>query len=78
MTISEAVAIRLKEIMEEKGVTQYILSMLSGVAQSTISYLRNGKTQAINLIAIYEIMDGLELELSYFFNSPLFTRENLE
>ena len=78
MNISEAVAIRLKEIMEEKGVTQYRLYKLSGVAQSTISYLRNGKIQAINLVAIYEMMDGLGLELSYFFDSPLFKRDNLE
>ena len=78
MKLSEAVAIRLGEIMAERGVTQYRLSILSGVAQSTISYLRNGKTQAINLVAIHEIMDGLGMELAHFFDSPLFKRDNLE
>lgn len=78
MTLSEAVAIRLEEIMKEYSVTQYRLSMLSGVAQSTIHYLRKHKTQSINLVAIYEMMDGLGLGIDYFFNSPLFKRENLE
>ena len=78
MTITEAVAIRLKEIMEEKGVTQYRVYKLSGVAQSTISEILHRQSKSINIVAIYEIMDGLGLELSYFFDSPLFKRENLE
>ena len=78
MTVAEAVSIRLEEIMQEKGVTQYRLFKLSGVAQSSISYLRNAKCQSINLVAIYEIMDGLGMELADFFDSPLFKRENLD
>ena len=78
MTVVEAVAIRLDEIMEEKGVTQYRVYKLSGVAQSTISDIRNQKGKSINLVAIYEMMDGLGLDLNYFFDSPLFKRENLE
>ena len=78
MTVAEAVAKRLEEIMSEKEVTQYRLSMLSGVAQSSISYLRNGKCQSINLVSIHEITDGLGMELIDFFDSPLFKRENLD
>ena len=78
MTISDAVATRLNEIIEEKGVTQYRLFILSGVAQSTIHDIRNKKGKSINLIAIYEIMDGLGMELADFFDSPLFKRENLD
>ncbi|MCM1289556.1 MAG: helix-turn-helix transcriptional regulator [Corallococcus sp.] len=78
MKITEAVAIRLNEIMKEFDITQYRLSAKSGVAQSTIHDLRNCKSKSINLVAIYEIMDGLELDIEYFFNSPLFKRENLE
>ena len=78
MTVTEAVAIRLKEIMEEKGVTQYRVYKLSGVAQSTISEILHKHSKSINIVAIYEMMDGLGLELSYFFDSPLFKRDNLE
>ena len=78
MTVAEAVATRLEEIMQEKQVTQYRVFKLSGVAQSTISEIRHKQNKSINLIAIYEMMDGLELDLNYFFNSPLFKRGNLE
>lgn len=78
MNFNEAVATRLEEIMKEQNVTQYRLSALSGVAQSTIHYIRTGKTKSINLVAIYEMMDGLGLEIKDFFASSLFDRENLE
>ena len=78
MTLIEAVATRLEEIMKEKDVTQYRLFILSGVPQSTISYIRRKRSETVNLSVIYELMDGLELDLNYFFDSPLFKRGNLE
>ncbi len=78
MTLSETVAIRLEEIMKEYNVTQYKLSMLSGVSQSTISDIRLKKNKSVSVTVIQELMDGLELGLDDFFNSPLFKRENLE
>lgn len=78
MTIVEAVACRLEQIMKEKGLTQYKVFKLSGVAQSTISEILHRHSKSINLVTIYEMVDGLEMELLDFFDSPLFKRENLE
>lgn len=78
MTIVEAVATRLEEIMKEKDLTQYRVFKLSGVAQSTLSEIRHRHSKSINLVSLYEILDGLDMEFVDFFASPLFKRENLE
>ncbi|MBO5525651.1 MAG: helix-turn-helix domain-containing protein [Clostridia bacterium] len=78
MKLAEAIAARIEELMNEREITQYRLSMLSGVSQSTISAIRNKVHDSPNIKPIYEITQGLEIGLDEFFNSPLFTRENIE
>lgn len=77
MTLSEALAARIEELLKEHDISQYRLSQVSGVSQATISDIRLQKNEAVNVRILYEIMDGLGLGLNYFFNSPLFERENI-
>ena len=55
MNLTEAVAKRVKEILKEKGMTQYALFKKTGVPQSTISTLLTGNVQTIKLCTIHEI-----------------------
>ena len=77
MQLSEAVAARIRELCAERGLTQYGLSMESGVPQSTLSTIMNCTFASMKMRIIYEICEGLGIGLSDFFNSPLFDRENL-
>lgn len=77
MTLSEALAARVEELLEQHNITQYRLSILSGVSQTTISDIRLQKNETVNVRILYEIMDGLGLGLDDFFNNPLFKRENI-
>ena len=77
MTISDAVALRIEEILNEHKMTQYKLSQLSGVSQATISDIRLKKNKSVNLRVIYELMDGINMSLKDFFNSPLFDKDNI-
>ena len=63
MQLNEAVSRRLVELMQERGMTQYQLYMKSGVPKLRI---------------IHELCQGLEIDLSSFFASPLFDENNLE
>ncbi len=78
MKLGEAVATRIKELCEERNITQYKLFMLSGVPQSTLSTIMNCTFPSMKLRIIYEICEGLEISLAKFFDSPLFERDNLE
>ena len=77
MKLKEALSKRLVELLEERSMTAYALFTKSGVSQSTISDLKNMNNAGVNLTIIYELCEGLEISIQEFFNSPLFTRENI-
>lgn len=78
MQLNEAVAKRITELCKERELTQYALSMRSGVPQSTLSTVMSCSFPSVKLRIVYEICEGLEIGLQEFFDSPLFERENLE
>lgn len=77
MTLSCTIATRVNELMQNANITQYRLFKISGVSQSSISDLRSQKNQKPNLSHIQQICDGLKIGLRKFFDSPLFSRENI-
>lgn len=77
MHLNEAVSKRIQELMREYHLTQYALSMKSGVPQSTLSTIINCKFKGMRVRIIYEICEGLEIELKDFFDPPLFSREKV-
>lgn len=78
MKLNEAVAHRIKEILKERGITQYQLYLKTGVPQSTLSTIMKCSYPSMKLRILYEICDGLEIELEDFFDSEVFLRENIE
>lgn len=77
MKLNEAISKRIKELCAERNITQYGLSLKSGVPQSTLSTIINCTFQSMKMRIIYEICEGLEITLKDFFDSPLFDRENI-
>ena len=43
MSLAEAIALRVEQLLKENNLTQYKLSKLSGVSQTTISEIRSKK-----------------------------------
>jgi DNA-binding Xre family transcriptional regulator len=78
MKLNEAVAHRIKELCRERGITQYQLYLKTGVPQSTLSTIMKCSYPSMKLRIIYEICDGLELDLAEFFDSEVFKRENID
>lgn len=78
MKLNEAVAYRIKELCRERGITQYRLHLKTGVPQSTLSTIMKCSFPSMKLRIIYEICDGLEINLEDFFASEIFKRENIE
>ena len=78
MQLNEAVSTRLKELLRERNMTQYQLYMKSGVPKSSIGNIINCAYDSVKLRVIHEICQGLEINMSDFFDSPLFDETNLE
>ena len=78
MKLNQAVSKRLSELLVERNMTQYQLYMKSGVPKSTIGNIINCSYDSVKLRVIHELCQGLSMDLSSFFASPLFQEENLE
>ena len=78
MQLNEAVSARLKELLRERGMAQYQLYMKSGVPKSSIGNVVNCAYDSVKLRLIHELCQGLNINISDFFNSPYFDETNLE
>lgn len=77
MTLSEAVATRIDELLDEKKLTQYRLAQLSGLAQTTIADIRKMRNKGTNIQNINAIAQGFGIDIAEFFNSPLFKGDSI-
>lgn len=77
MTIAEAVGKRLKELLFEKGITQYRLVKVTCLNEKTIRDLIRGKTKDVNLLTVYLIADALGMKISEFTNCEYFDEFDL-
>ena len=78
MLLNEAVSQRLKQLLQEKGLTQYQLYMKSGVPKSTIGNVINCSYDSVKLRIIHEMCQGLGIDICEFFQSSLFEETNLD
>ncbi len=76
--MNEAVSKRLKELLAEKGMTQYRLFLRSGVSKSTIGNIVNCTYDSVKLRILHELCQGLGIGLNEFFQSPLLDGNHLE
>ena len=78
LKLNEAVSKRLKELLDEKNMTQYQLYVKSGVPKSTIGNIMHCSYDSVKLRVIHELCQGLDISIPDFFNSPLFLEDSLE
>ncbi|MCM1224545.1 MAG: helix-turn-helix transcriptional regulator [Lachnospiraceae bacterium] len=78
MTLNQAFAIRVREVLKEKKMTQYRLEQETGIYHSTMTSILGNKTKASNFKNIALIIRELGLSMADFFNSPVFDFDNLD
>ena len=77
MVISDAINIRLSELLKEKGMSKYALCKKIGLPKTTLKSICSGKTKSLNLKTLLLISFGLDITVSEFLNSDLFLYQNL-
>ena len=77
MKLNEAVAVRIREILKERKMTQYRLEQNSGVSHNTMICLMNGRYKSCNLSTVFLIAQALGMTISEFFSHPVFESEDL-
>lgn len=73
MDFSDLVALKIKELMEEKDITIYKLETLSGVYSSTIAMFLTRKTKSIRMENLLFLCEALNISLSDFFADKRFS-----
>lgn len=77
MTINQALAIRVRELLKEKNMSQYKLEQETGLYHSTMNAILNNRVKASNFKSIALIVKALGMSLSDFFNNPVFNFDNI-
>lgn len=72
MKISEAIAQKILNIINEKDITINKLANICCLTQSTVDSLINGKSKNPKLLTIVRICDGLNITLQDFFDDEIF------
>lgn len=72
MLLSDAINLRINELLKEHKLTVYKLSYRAGISNSIISDCKRGKVKEPTLSSIIHICEGFGIELKDFFNAPYF------
>lgn len=78
MELSEAVRIRITNLINERNLNVSRLSTLAGISRSTLSKFLAGKRKIIRLDMIEFICEGLNMKLKDFFNDEVFNNIEME
>ncbi len=72
MLISDAINLRISELLKEQNLTVYKLSYRAGISNSIISDCKRGKVKEPTISSLIHICEGFNMELKDFFNAPYF------
>lgn len=72
MNVGSAVRLRILELCNENNITVNKLATLSGITQSTLNNIINGRNNSTTVSTVKKICDGLNITLIDFFTSAVF------
>ena len=70
MTYSDVIIRRLATLCQQKGITINKLATLSGITQSTVENIMNGKTKNPKLKPLHRLSIGLDMTISELLDFP--------
>ncbi len=76
MNTQEVIALRIRQLCNEKGFTPNGIAIHSAVPQGTVKSILNGESKNPGITNIKKLCDGFGITLGQFFNTPEF--DNLE
>ena len=72
MTVGTAVKERILQLCKEREISVNMLCTMSGVTQSTVNNLVNGRNNSMTVATLKKLCDGFEITLGEFFSTPEF------
>ncbi len=72
MRLKEAIRKRILNLCDERGITVNKLATISGITQSTLNNVINGRNNSVTVSTVKKICDGLDITILQFFDSEVF------
>lgn len=76
MDLSQAIRIRITNLIEERNINVSKLSTMAGISRATLSKFMSGQRKYLRIDIIEYICEGLNMKLKEFFDDKVF--ENIE
>lgn len=78
MNVCEAVQKRVKELLKERGMTQYRLEQKSGILHGSMACIMNGRNKTVTLSTVYMLARGFDMNIIEFLGSEIFLSDEIE
>ena len=78
MTVNNAVAKRISELLKEKNISQYRLEQKTGIQHGSMQCIMNGRNKTVTLSTIIMIARGFDMTPSEFLDNEIFLSEELD
>ena len=78
MTVNNAVAKRIADLLKEKNMSQYRLEQKSGIQHGSMQCIMNGRNKTVTLSTVIMLARGFEISLTDFLDDDIFSSQNLE
>ena len=78
MTVNDAVARRIAELLKQKNISQYRLEQESGIQHGSMQCIINGRNKTVTLSTVIMIAKGFGMSLTDFLDDEIFNSEELE
>ena len=72
MKLVEAISIRIRDLLKEKGMSQYAVCKNGGVPPATLSHVINGAKRDVKISTIWDICSTIGVSLEEFFADEIF------
>ena len=78
MTVNEAVILRVKELLQERHMTQYRLEQESGIQHGHMQWIMSGKSKTVTLSTVMLLAKGFGMSVTAFLDAPVFAFDGLD
>ena len=78
ITINQALALRIRELLDKNNMSQYRLEQNSGISHSQLGFILKNRNNSVNFKTVIMLAQGFNMTLLEFLDSSYFDIEKLE
>lgn len=78
MDLSQAIRMRITNLIEERNLNVSKLSTMAGISRATLSKFLSGQRKYLRISIIEYICEGLNMKLKEFFDDKIFDNIEME